>query len=83
MTTRTESDELKGAIARLLRGGRGTPAPPRPAVSIAPGCAFGAVVEERLKELERSLGEVKARLNGLIFLVVGAVVLEVVLRLVR
>jgi len=81
MSRETASSELKQAIAGLVRGGKA--APGRPAVSTAPGCAFGAVVEERLKELERGLGEVKARLNGLIFLVVGAVVLEVVLRLVR
>ena len=81
MATRTDSEELKGAISKLIRGGK--EATGRPAVSTAPGCVFGAVVEERLKELERSLGEVKARLNGLIFLVVGAVVLEIVLRLLR
>jgi hypothetical protein len=34
--------------------------------------AFHAVVEERLRSLEKQLDEVKGRVNGLIFLIVGA-----------
>jgi len=48
----------------------------------APGCAFGAVVQERLKDLERNIQEVKGRINGLIFLVIAAVVVQVIIRLV-
>lgn len=48
----------------------------------SPGCAFGAVVEERLKDLERNIQEVKGRINGLIFLVIAAVVVQVIIRLV-
>ena len=55
----------------------------RARVDLTPGCAFGVVVDERLKEMERQLGEVKDRLNGLIYLVIGAVVVEVVLRLIK
>ncbi len=72
--------ELEDALARLLRR---RPASPRPPVDPAPGCAFGLVVGQRLKELDDDLGEVKARLNGLIFLVAGAVVVDVVMRLVK
>ncbi|MBE0416089.1 MAG: hypothetical protein IBX36_06095 [Dehalococcoidia bacterium] len=50
-------------------------------VEICPGCAFGALVEERLKNMERNLQEVKGRINGLIFLIVALVVAEVILRL--
>jgi len=50
---------------------------------MSPGCAFGAVIEQRLTDMERNLADLKARLNGLIFLVVGAVLVEVVLRLMR
>jgi hypothetical protein len=72
------SVELKTAIAKLAgpgRHGEGT--------SLTPGCTFGVVVEQRLKDIDRDLGEVKGRLNGLIFLVVGAVVVDVVMRLVK
>ncbi len=45
--------------------------------------AFHAVVEERLRSLEKQLDEVKGRVNGLIFLIVGVVITQVVLRLVQ
>ncbi len=44
--------------------------------------AFRAVVEERLRSLEHQLDEVKGRVNGLIFLLAGAVAAQFVLRLV-
>jgi hypothetical protein len=43
--------------------------------------AFRVVVAERLRALERDVGEVRARVNGLLFVVAGAVVTQVVLRL--
>jgi hypothetical protein len=45
--------------------------------------AFRAVVEERLRNLEREMGEVKGRINGLIFLVLGAVITQLMLRLAQ
>ncbi len=42
--------------------------------------AFRAAVEQRLRNLEGDIGELKGRLNGLIFVVIGAVVTQVVLR---
>lgn len=71
-------EELAQAL-RVLRGHRR----PQRSWDLVPGCAFGALVRERLEDLERHLEEVKARLNGLLFLVAGAVVVEIVLRLVR
>ena len=71
-------EELPHAL-RALRGRSRTPV----RIDIEPGCAFGALVRERLSDLERHLEEVKARLNGLLFLVAGAVVVDIVLRLVR
>jgi len=43
---------------------------------------FRAAAEQRLLTLEREVAEVKGRVNGLIFVVVGAVITQVVLRLV-
>ncbi len=43
--------------------------------------AFRAAVQERLRHLERELAELKGRINGLIFLVAGTVIAQVVLRL--
>jgi hypothetical protein len=43
--------------------------------------AFRATVDERLRNLERHLDEVRSRINGLLFLLAGAVATQVVLRL--
>ncbi len=44
---------------------------------------FRAVTEQRLAALEREVAEVKGRVNGLIFVVAGAVIAQVVLKLVQ
>ncbi len=44
---------------------------------------FRAATEQRLRSLEREVAEVKGRINGLIFVVAGAVITQVVLRLVQ
>ncbi len=71
------SEDLKEAIRRLAKGAQA----PRPKVDMAPGCAYGALVGERLQALDKEIAEVKTRLNGLIFVVIGAVVVQIVLRL--
>ena len=43
--------------------------------------AFRAAVEERLRSLDDDVHELKGRLNGLIFVVLGAVVTQVILKL--
>ena len=43
--------------------------------------AFRATVEERLRNLETEIAEVKSRLNGLLFFIASTVVAQVVLRL--
>ena len=43
---------------------------------------FRAAAEQRLRALEREVAEVRGRVNGLIFVVAGAVITQVVLRLV-
>ncbi|MEK7282122.1 MAG: hypothetical protein AAB037_07230 [Chloroflexota bacterium] len=72
------SEELKEALGQLV-GRKARPAP----LVLTPGCPFGAVVESRLGELEREFGDIKGRLNSLFFLVIGAVMVEVVLRVLR
>ena len=71
-------DSLERAIGRFRRvperNGR-TPA----RISAA---AFRAAVEQRLAALERDVGDLKGRINGLIFVVLAAVITQVVLRLV-
>lgn len=53
---------------------------PEGRVDLAPCSPFGALLEERQRALERQVAEIRSRVNGLIFLVLGAVVVELVLR---
>jgi hypothetical protein len=43
--------------------------------------SFRAMALERLRTVERDVSELKGRVNGLIFVVIGAVITQVVLRL--
>ena len=65
------SDELKDAIRRLRK-------PSSPHVDLSPASTFDAVLEQRVSQLERHVDEVRTRVNGLVFLVAGAVVVQVV-----
>ena len=93
MTTRSGKGTLERALRRWrppysIRGwplGRLTRvrgwAPPRfgADAEMAPDSAFDVQMRERVRGLEDGLKEVKDRVNNLIFLVVGAVVVQVVL----
>jgi len=70
------ANTMRGLFLRL--GGKGANPPPE----ISPGCPFGALVEQRLKDMERNIQEVKGRINGLIFLILGLILTEVITRLV-
>ncbi len=84
----------RGALERALRrlrppfdrpraSGPGWAAPRfGPDAELTPVSAFDVQMRERVRGLEEGLKEVKDRVNGLIFLVVGAVVVQVVLRFV-
>ncbi len=43
--------------------------------------AFRARVEERLRNLEQQVSEIKGRVNGLVFVLIGAVATQVVIRI--
>ena len=51
-------------------------------IDLGPGSTFEALLDQRMCSLEAAVGELKERVNGLIFLVVGAALVQVVLRLV-
>ena len=72
------SQQLERSIARF----RSVPSDgERDAVTArVSAAAFRAAVETRLTNLERDIGEIKGRLNGLIFVVVGAVITQLVLK---
>jgi hypothetical protein len=70
-------DALERAISRFRR----SPEQNGNAPKRSPVAAFRAAVELRLANLERDVGDLKGRINGLIFVVLGAVIAQVVLRL--
>lgn len=78
-STRHATGALERAIARFRRPSGGPDAAPA-RISAA---AFRASVEQRLRNLERDTGELKGRLNGLIFLVIGTVISQLLLKLVQ
>jgi hypothetical protein len=52
----------------------------RERVSLEPASAYEMVTRQMVLNLSEDLHEIKARLNGLLFMVVGAVILEVITR---
>ena len=50
-------------------------------VDLGPGSAYEAVTRQMVEGLVREVGEIKGRLNGLLFMVAGAIVIDVALRL--
>ena len=45
--------------------------------------AFRARVEERLRNLEQQVSEIKGRVNGLILLVAGTALIQVIMKLLQ
>lgn len=79
------ADELVRLLQELVRA-RAKPAanaPPggRAASPAAPIAVSDALLQERLRAVETDLAEVRARVNGLIFLVIGTVLGQLVLRM--
>ncbi len=85
----TSSDETAGELERAVRRfvRRWRRVQPRPElrpdeIASMPAPAFRVLVAERLRTVERDVAEVRTRINGLLFVVAGAVVTQLVLRLV-
>ncbi len=70
------SDGLKKAIRRLARR------PTDPPLNLSPISPFDAVLEERMRQLERQVEGLRQWINGLLVALVAAVVAEIVLSLI-
>ncbi len=68
------SEEMREAARRLRRD-------LWDGVNLSPRSAFDALLDARLNVLERQVDELKGRVNGLIFLVIAAVVVQIVIGL--
>ena len=54
----------------------------RPGVDLKPASAYEAVTRQMVEGLEAELREIKGRVNGLLWMVAGAMVLDVAMRVV-
>ena len=68
------SEEMREAAKRLRRD-------LWDGVDLSPRSAFDALLDARLNVLERQVDELKGRVNGLIFLVAAAVIVQIVISL--
>ncbi len=57
-------------------------AAPPAAISLEPATAYEAVTRQMVLSMAEELREIKSRLNGLLFMVAGSVLLDVALRLI-
>jgi hypothetical protein len=73
------SAALERALARFRRGRHDV----RDVPARISAAEFRAAAEQRLRSLEREVAEVKGRINGLIFVVAGAVLTQVILKLLQ
>lgn len=53
------------------------------AIDERPRSVYEVVTRQMLEELKREVGEVKGRVNTLLWMVAGAIVMDVVVRLIR
>ena len=82
MGSNVEHRDIAGdALRRLSRRWRDGQRAVPDGVETMSAPAFRANVAERLRSLERELAEVRARVNGLLFVVAGAAATQVLLRL--
>ena len=70
------SEEMREAAKRLRRD-------LWDGVNLSPRSAFDALLDARLNVLERQVDDLKGRVNGLIFLVVAAVIVQIVIGLLN
>jgi hypothetical protein len=68
--------ELERAISRF----RPRPSADGDVPSRVSAAAFRAMVAERLRSVERDVSDVKARVNGLIFVVAAAVITQLLMK---
>ena len=66
---------LKSEIERLRRGKESSP------VNLDPGTAYEAVTRQMVEGVREELREIRGRINGLLFLMIGAVGAEAILRI--
>jgi hypothetical protein len=76
------SSRLEQALARFRRGRQAAQEAAKPATARGSD-TFRVRVEERLRNLEQQVNEIKGRVNGLIFLVAGTALTQVIIKVLQ
>jgi hypothetical protein len=76
------ASRLEQALARFRRRQQAAEEAAKPQAGRGAD-AFRARVEERLRNLEQQVSEIKGRVNGLIFLVAGTALTQVIMMLMQ
>lgn len=78
----TPLDRLHDHFITLSADPREDPPPEHEPVDLRPVSAYEAITRQMVESLGEELREIKGRLNGLIFMMLGAILLEFVSRMI-
>ncbi len=74
----TPTERFREQLAALQRPPSTSQSEP---IDLRPGNAYEAVTRQMVESLTDELREIRGRLNGLIFMMIGAIVLDIVTRI--
>jgi hypothetical protein len=74
-------DERTQRLRRAIAGLQAAKQPGLESVDLSPKSTHEAVTRQMVEDLAKDLGEVKSRVNAVLWAVVGAVVVDVAMRL--
>lgn len=72
---------LRDQLLTLRAPTRPDPPPEHDPIDLRPASAFEAITRQMVESLAEDLREIKGRLNSLIFMMVGAILLEILSRM--
>jgi uncharacterized protein YjeT (DUF2065 family) len=76
-------EELRERVRALRAESAGRTERARPEIDLDPASVYELLTRQMVGDLAEELREIRLRVNGLVFVTVGAVVADIVLRLVR
>ncbi len=76
---RPETQALR--LQRAIAGWRAAGQPPAETIDLAPKSTHEAITRQMVEDLARDLAEVKTRVNALLWLVAGSILVSAALRL--
>jgi hypothetical protein len=82
---RLADEALRTQINRLGRAATpptGTPTPPETGIDVRPASTYEAVTRQMVEFLADDLREIKSRLNNLVFMIAGAILIDVISRVI-